>query len=164
MRWLTHRGWFSHSSGVQKSVIKVSLGTHSFRRLCRGFFLPLLVSGGSTWPLAFLGLLLHHSSFFCLNITFSTVSLCLLPFSSLLRIFVFGFRGMCQLLSHVRLFSTPWTIVHQAPSSMGFPRQEYWSGLPFPCPGDLPKPGIEPWSPTLQADFFTIWATRELWI
>ena len=47
---------------------------------------------------------------------------------------------------------TPWTIVCQAPLSMGFFRQEYWSGLPFPYPGDLPYPGIKPKSPTLQAD------------
>ena len=52
-----------------------------------------------------------------------------------------------KLLSHIRLFATPWTIVCQAPPSMGFPRQEYWSGLPFPSPGDLPNPG----SPVLQA-------------
>ena len=45
-----------------------------------------------------------------------------------------------------------WTVAHQAPPSMGFSRQEYWSGLPFPSPGDLPDPGIEPRSPTLQAD------------
>ena len=55
-------------------------------------------------------------------------------------------------LSRVRLFATLWTVAHQAPSSMGFSRQEYWSGLPFPSPGDLPDPGIEPGSPTLQAD------------
>ena len=48
--------------------------------------------------------------------------------------------------------ATPWTIAHQAPLSMGFSRQEYWSGLPFPSPGDLPNPGIEPRSPALQAD------------
>ena len=47
---------------------------------------------------------------------------------------------------------TPWTVAHQAPQSMEFSRQEYWSGLPFPFPGDLPNPGIEPGSPTLQAD------------
>ena len=46
----------------------------------------------------------------------------------------------------------PWTVVCQAPLSMGFSRQEYWSGLPFPSPGDLPDPGIEPKSPALQAD------------
>ena len=55
-------------------------------------------------------------------------------------------------LIHVQLFATPWTVVHQAPPSMGFSRQGYWSGLPFPSPGDLPNPGIEPRSPALQAD------------
>ena len=58
-------------------------------------------------------------------------------------------------LSHVRLFVTPWTVAHQAPLSMGFSRQEYWSGLPFTSPGDLPDPGIEPRSPALQADALT---------
>ena len=48
-----------------------------------------------------------------------------------------------------------WTVAHQAPPSMGFSRQEYWSGLPFPSPGDLPDPGIGPRSPTLQADALT---------
>ena len=57
-----------------------------------------------------------------------------------------------KLLSHVRLFATPWTVACQAPLSMGFSRQEYWSGLPFPSPGDLPNPGIEPGFPALQAD------------
>ena len=55
-------------------------------------------------------------------------------------------------LSHVRLFATPWTVAHQAPPSMKFSRQEYWSGLPFPSPADLPDPGTEPRSPALQAD------------
>ena len=55
-------------------------------------------------------------------------------------------------LSGVRLFATPWTAAKQAPPSMGFSRQEYWSGLPFPSPGDLPKPGIKPRSPALQTD------------
>ena len=57
-----------------------------------------------------------------------------------------------KLLSRVWLFVTPWTLTYQAPLSMGFLRQEYWSGLLFPSPGDLPNPGIEPWSPALQAD------------
>ena len=48
--------------------------------------------------------------------------------------------------------ANPWTVARQAPLSMGFLRQEYWSGLPFPSPGDLPDPGIEPGSPELQAD------------
>ena len=54
--------------------------------------------------------------------------------------------------SRVRLFGTPWTVAYQAPPSMGFSRQECWTGLPFPSPGDLPNPGIEPGSPALQAD------------
>ena len=53
----------------------------------------------------------------------------------------------------------PWTAAYQAPLSMGFSRQEYWSGLPFPSPGDLPDPRIEPGSPALQAD---VWATKEV--
>ena len=59
------------------------------------------------------------------------------------------------MLSRVRLFATPWTVAHQAPPSMGFSRQEYWSGLPFPSPGDLPDPGIKPRSPALEADALT---------
>ena len=55
-------------------------------------------------------------------------------------------------LSCVQLFATPWTIVYQAPPSMGFSRQEYWSGLLFPSPGELHNPGIEPGTPALQAD------------
>ena len=55
-------------------------------------------------------------------------------------------------LSRVRLFGAPWTVAYQAPPSMGFSKQGYWSRLPFPSPGDLPDPGIEPRSPTLQAD------------
>ena len=55
-------------------------------------------------------------------------------------------------LSRVHLLVNPGTAAHQAPPSMGFSRQEYWSGMPFPSPGDVPNPGIEPRSPTLQAD------------
>ena len=58
-------------------------------------------------------------------------------------------------LSPVRLFATLWTVAHQAPPSMGFSRQEYWSGLPFPSPGDLPDPEVELRSPALQADALT---------
>ena len=56
------------------------------------------------------------------------------------------------MLSHVQLFATVQTVAHQAPLSMEFSRQEYWSGLPFPSPEDFLDPGIEPWSPALQAD------------
>ena len=61
-------------------------------------------------------------------------------------------------LSHVQLFATPWIVACQASLSMGFFRQEYWSGLPFPPPGDLPYPGTEPTSPAppaLVGRFFT---------
>ena len=62
---------------------------------------------------------------------------------------------VAYLISYVWLFATPWTVAaHQAPLSMGFSRQEYWSGLPCPPPGDLPNPGMEPRSPALQADSF----------
>ena len=57
---------------------------------------------------------------------------------------------------------TPWTVAHQAPLSMGFPRQESWSGLPFPIPGDLPDPGIEPVSPAVAGGFFTTKPPRKL--
>ena len=60
---------------------------------------------------------------------------------------------------------TPWTIAHQAPLSVGFPRQEYWSGFPFPSPGDLPDPGIRPASSALAGGFFTTELPRKLvWI
>ena len=60
-----------------------------------------------------------------------------------------------KLLSRVRLSATPWTVAYQAPPSMGFSRQEHWSGLPFPSPGDLHNPGIKPGSPALKADALT---------
>ena len=63
-----------------------------------------------------------------------------------------------QSLSFVQFFATSWAVAHQAPLSMGFPRQEYWSALPFPPPGDLPDPGIKPVSPAssaLTGGFFT---------
>ena len=64
-------------------------------------------------------------------------------------------NAMQLLLSRVRLFATPWTIAHQAPLSVGFSRQEYWSGLPFPSPGNLPDPGIKTVSPAFTDGFFT---------
>ena len=59
---------------------------------------------------------------------------------------------MVSLLSKCPTLATPWTVARQAPLSVGFSRQEYWSGLPFPSPGDPPDPGVEPRSPALQAD------------
>ena len=61
-------------------------------------------------------------------------------------------KAKVKSLSRVPLFSTPWTVAYRAPPSMGFSRQEYWSGLPFPSSGELPNPGIKPGSPTLWAD------------
>ena len=77
-----------------------------------------------------------------------------------------SFPCVCMLshFSHVPLFATSWTLAHQAPLSMGFPRQEYWSGLTCSPPGDLPNPGIElasPTSPALESRFFTTSATCE---
>ena len=63
-----------------------------------------------------------------------------------------GQERKVKALSRVQLFATPWTAAYQAPLSMGFSREEYWSGLPFPSPGYLPNPAIEPRSPALQAD------------
>ena len=72
---------------------------------------------------------------------------------------VWGSISHCVMLSHVRLFATLWMVARQVPLSMEFSRQEYWSGLPFPTPGDLPNPGIEPMSPespALAGGFFII--------
>ena len=68
--------------------------------------------------------------------------------------YIYHCKEVCEvkLLSRVLLFVTQWTVTYQAPRSMEFSRQEYWSGLPFPSPGDLPNPGIEPRSPALQTD------------
>ena len=62
------------------------------------------------------------------------------------------FLGKGKSLSHIQLFVTPWTVTRQASLSMEFSRPEHWSGQPFPSPGHLPNPGMEPRSPTLQAD------------
>ena len=66
-----------------------------------------------------------------------------------------GLKVKVKSLSRVRLFATPWTVAYQAPPSMGFSRQEYWSGLPLPSPGGLADPGIEPRSSAFQADTLT---------
>ena len=66
-----------------------------------------------------------------------------------IEIYLKSLKEKVKSLSRVRLFATPWTVAYQAPPSMGFSRQEYWSGVPFPAPGDLPDPGIEPGSPAL---------------
>ena len=65
------------------------------------------------------------------------------------------FTAVLTLLRCVQLFVAPWTVACQASLSMGFPREDYWSGVPFPSPGDLPDPQIEPVSPALAGRFFT---------
>ena len=71
-------------------------------------------------------------------------------------IIYFKSRSLCVcVLSCVQLFATPWTVAHQAPLSIEFSRQECWSGLSFPSPGDLPDPGIGPMFPALAGSFFT---------
>ena len=79
----------------------------------------------------------------------------------LLNILILFCMHACILsqFSCVQVFVTPWTVARQAPLSMEFSRQEYWSGLSFPSPGDLPDPGIKPGSPALQADYLP----TELW-
>ena len=66
---------------------------------------------------------------------------------NILFIYFYIYVCVCESFSHVQLLVTPWTIAHQAPLSMEFSRQEYWSGLPFPSPGDLLNPGIDPGLP-----------------
>ena len=87
------------------------------------------------------------------DITLPT-KVCLVKAMVFLVVVIYG----CELvksLSRVQLFTTLWTVAYQAPPSMGFSRQEYWSGLPFPSPGDLPNPGIESRSPPLEAEALT---------
>ena len=80
-----------------------------------------------------------------------------------------GYSSSCTCMlnpfSRVQCFATPWTVAHQAPLSLGFSRQEYWSGLPCPPPGDLPNPGIKPASlmlPALAGSFCTTSTTKEV--
>ena len=80
---------------------------------------------------------------------------------------IVAWSAVLSCYSRVWLFETPWTIAHQASLSVGFPRQKYWSELPFPSPGDLPDPGIRPESlksPALAGRFFTTCTTREVLI
>ena len=74
-----------------------------------------------------------------------------------------GWKWMCESLSRVRLFETPWTAAHQAPLSMEFPRHKYWSLLPFPSPGDLPDPGIKPCLPPCRQILYHLCYQGCLW-
>ena len=99
---------------------------------------------------------------FGLFLTFLYMFACGLIFSFYIYIYIYTL----SLFSHVQLCATPWTMVHQAPLSMEFSRQNYWSGLPCPSPGDLPNPGIELTSltsPALAGRFFTTSTTWEVY-
>ena len=121
-------------------------------------FLPkeISVSVPLLAPISFLCLYLSVSLCLSLSHSFS-----LFPFLScigsalLLKNSFLRSKVRVKSLSCVQLFATPWTVAYKVPPSMEFSRQEHWSGLPFPSPGDLPDPGVEPVSPTLQADAFT---------
>ena len=78
-----------------------------------------------------------------------------------LKFNVLHFACVLSPFSHVQLFGIPWTVAHQAPQSMRFSRQEYWSGLSFPSPGDLPNPGIKLMFPALAREFFTTELSRK---
>ena len=69
--------------------------------------------------------------------------------------------AVVQWLTHMQFFGTPWTIAHQAPLSMGFSRQEYWSGWPFPSPGDVPRQGTKPTSPCIGRQILYHWPTKK---
>ena len=73
---------------------------------------------------------------------------------------IWSATSCAQSLNCIQLFATTWTVSRQAPLSMGFPRQKYWSGLPFPPPGYLPNPKMEPVSPAGRQSLY-YWATRE---
>ena len=116
------------------------------------FYLYFHYLGYDKWNVTVLVFLFFGDKFVSLSIKF--LIRVLLEFSSSFRL---NNILLCVLscISHVWLFATPWTVVLQAPLAMGVSRQEYWSGLPFPFPGDLPDPGIKPSTPTspaLQAD------------
>ena len=115
-----------------------------------------LHSDGYIFPFLLCLLLLFFSQLF---ISFLKQPFCLAALLFLGMILVTASFTMLKVkvksVSHVRLFATPWTVAYHAPLSMGFSRQEYWSGFPFPSQGDLPNPGIEPGSPAFQADTLT---------
>ena len=112
------------------------------------------------------GIITPGQSCFISVSSYSPVSRGILSFHiiPLLSISGCSYKRCAQLLSHVWLFAIQWTAACQSPLSMGFFRQEYWSGLPFPSPGDLPNPGIKPEalaSPALAGGFITTSTTWE---
>ena len=144
-----------NSSGGQKSDIRVCAGLAPSAGSERESG-PSPASGGHQPPLAFPGC--ESTSLWSLPLSSQGLlpSACLCPASSLLMRTQSLHHVLCtQSPSPVGRFATPWTGAHQALLSLKFPGQEYWSGLPFASPGDLPDPGIEPTSPALAGRFFT---------
>ena len=142
--------WFWRET--QKIQIKASAGPHSLWRLQETVF---FASSSFWWLTAYLGYWLHHSNL-CLDghiVSWSVFSsVCLRTLVTGRRSYPHNPGSSPHLKIFVQLFAMPWTVAYKAALSMEFFRQEYWSGLPFPFPGDLPDPGIESRSPTLQAD------------
>ena len=156
------RIWWATVHGVAKNWAQLSIWANLFfpfpshgkhnKYSCPLFSLPPLASWLS---LALLHVALPGMACWVVS--------CLFNGSCLL---IFWPPGLCMLshFSHIQLFAILWTVACQAPLSVGFSRQEYWSGLPFPSPGDIPEPGIEPvslTSPALAGGFFITSATWE---
>ena len=109
---------------------------------CNGLYLFLLCC-----------VFIHHFIKFC--VSFVCIYACTYKCNILLYIIKFNYvKWKCSSLSHVWLLVIPWTVAHQVPLSMEFSRQEHWSGLPFPSPGDLPNPGIENLISCISGEFF----------
>ena len=161
MNWVAYNNRAYSLTAPEARSLKCHYGHTCSEPSRRDSALPLPVSGGSRHPL--LGSWLHKSSL-CLSLRgLFLPCLCVSGCLSLIRTPIPGFRAGFhltdqQVLSCVRLLATPWTVARRAPLSMGFPRQEYWRGLPFPSAGDLPKPGMKPQSlvsATVAPRFFT---------
>ena len=109
--------------------------------------IPAVLSASPLSPVLLFTAPLLHLPYPGLSVFYPTLA----PVRSIFICFP-GFYVWMKLLSRVQLFATPWAVAYHAPPSMGFPRQEYWSRVPFSSPGGLRDPGIEPGSPALQAD------------
>ena len=135
----------THNDRVELAEVGTEYWLKGLSRNCSQGFLKAVTQGSS--PVSWSVLLSHKCAqwFLLWDVT-------LVVISNWGNVDSARLRKKVKLLSRVWLFATPWTITHQVPPSMEFSRQEYWSGLPFPSPGDLLDPGIKPRSPNLQAD------------
>ena len=132
-RFLSHTGHYRVLSLVPCALQQVLISYHIY----------FIYS--SMYTSTYTQLIPHPCWSYCNHVCFLHLYLCLCFVNKLIK----DMKVKVKSLSCVRLFATPWTVAYQAPLSMGFSRQEYWSGLPFPSPGDLPDPEIEPRSPAL---------------